>query len=94
MTAVRRLTAVRRVKCQEFSLDSHSKVSSPCPDSVKLGEIQQPVSDAEFHEEILLGVDDSPLRILSARRVVAMGFTREQAEELFSAKLPDYDEVI
>lgn len=42
MTAVRRRAAEQRVICSEFSIDSHSKVSSPCPDSVKLGEFQQP----------------------------------------------------
>ena len=47
MTAVRRRAAERRVKCHEFSLDSHSKVSSPCPDFVKLGEFQQPVTPGE-----------------------------------------------
>jgi hypothetical protein len=52
------------------------------------------ISDVEFHEEIMRGVDDTPLRIASAQRVVAMGFTREQAEELFSVKLPDSDESI
>ena len=51
------------------------------------------ISDAELFEEIMRGVDDTPLRIMSARRVVAMGFTREQAEELFSVKLSDYDAV-
>ncbi len=36
------------------------------------------------------GVDDTPLRIMSAQRVISkLGFTREQAEELFSVKLPD-----
>lgn len=44
MTAVRRRAAERRVKCHKFSLDSHSKVSSPRPDSVKLGEFQQPAN--------------------------------------------------
>ncbi len=45
------------------------------------------ISDAEFHEEIMRGVDDTPLRIMSAQRVVAMEFTREQAEKVFSVKL-------
>lgn len=47
------------------------------------------ISDADLHEEIMRGVDDTQLRIMSAQRVIAMGFTREQAEELFSVKLPD-----
>lgn len=47
------------------------------------------ISDAEFFEEIMRGVDDTQLRIMSAQRVIAMGFTREQAEELFSVTLTD-----
>lgn len=44
MRAVRRRATERRVKCHEFSLDPHSKVSSPCSDSVKSGEFQQPAN--------------------------------------------------
>jgi hypothetical protein len=47
------------------------------------------ISDAKFHEEIMRGVDDTSLRIMSAQRVIAMGFTQEEAEELFSVTLPD-----
>lgn len=47
------------------------------------------ISDEKFHEEIMRGVDDTSLRIMSAQRVIAMGFTREETEELFSVKLPD-----
>ena len=47
------------------------------------------IGDAEFHDEIMRGVDDTQLRIMSAQRVIAMGFTREQAEELFGVKLRD-----
>ena len=48
------------------------------------------ISDIKFHEEIMAGVDDTPLRIMSAQHVIStMGFTREEAEELFSVKLPD-----
>lgn len=51
------------------------------------------MSDTKIHEEIMAGVDDTPLRIMSAQRVIStMGFTREQAEELFSVKLPDESE--
>lgn len=49
------------------------------------------ISDTRFHEEIMRGVDDSPLRIMSAQRVIAMGISREEAEELFSVKLLDDD---
>jgi predicted transposase YbfD/YdcC len=51
------------------------------------------ISDAKFHEEIMRGVDDTPLRIMSALRVMAMGFTQAQAEKLFSVKLSDDDAV-
>ena len=47
------------------------------------------VSDAKLHEELMAGVDDTPLRIMSARRAVALGLTREEAEAVFSVKLPD-----
>lgn len=47
------------------------------------------ISDAILHEEIMRGVNDMPLRIMSAKRFLAMGGTREQAEKLFSVKLPD-----
>lgn len=53
------------------------------------------ISDAKIHEEIMAGVDDKPLRIMSAQRVIStMGYTREQAEELFSVKLPDDAEAV
>ncbi len=46
------------------------------------------VSDALFHEEIMKGIDDTALRIASARKAVAtMGFTREIAEDIFGVKL-------
>lgn len=47
------------------------------------------VSDAKLHEELMAGVDDTPLRIMSARRAVALGLTREEAEAVFSVQLPD-----
>ena len=47
------------------------------------------ISDAKLHEEIMAGVDDTPLRIMSARRAVALGLTREEAEAVFSVQLPD-----
>lgn len=46
------------------------------------------VSDAKLHEEIMAGVDDTPLRIMSAWRLVKLGMTRAQAEELMSVELP------
>ncbi len=46
------------------------------------------ISDRAFHEEILSAVDDTPLRIRSAKRVMAKGFTRAEAETLFRVKLP------
>jgi len=49
------------------------------------------VSDAKLHEELMAGVDDTPLRIMSARRAVALGLTREEAEAVFSVQLPDED---
>lgn len=53
------------------------------------------LSDTKLHEEIMAGVDDTPLRIMSAQRAIStMGFTREQAEELFSVKLPDDPEPV
>jgi hypothetical protein len=57
-----------------------SRIGSSNPDGT--------VSDAKFHEEIMAGVDDTPLRIMSARRAIGMGFTRKEAEELFSVTLP------
>lgn len=47
-------------------------------------------SDAALHEEIMAGVDDTPLRVMSALKMVASGtLTREEAESVFSVKLPD-----
>ena len=53
------------------------------------------LSDTRLHEEIMAGVDDTPLRIMSAQRAIStMGLTREQAEELFSVKLPEEPEPV
>lgn len=46
------------------------------------------ISDTKLHEEIMDGVDDTPLRVMSAQRMVKMGLTREEAEEVFKVKLP------
>lgn len=46
-------------------------------------------SDAALHEEIMAGVDDTPLRVMSALKMIAAGtLTREEAESVFSVKLP------
>lgn len=48
------------------------------------------VSDSKLHEELMEGVDDTLLRIMFAQRAISkLGFTREQAEELFSVSLSD-----
>lgn len=47
------------------------------------------ISDAKLHDELMAGVDDTPLRIMSARRAIALGLTREESEGVFSVKLPD-----
>jgi len=47
------------------------------------------ISDTKLHEEIMAGVDDTPLREMSAQRMVAEGaLTREEAEKAFNVKLP------
>ncbi|MBV6475322.1 MAG: hypothetical protein MOGDAGHF_00840 [Rhodocyclaceae bacterium] len=67
MTAVRRLAVKPQVKCHEFSLDSHSKVSSPCPDSVKLGEIQQPVRKMPGNTQVGLNAALALLKLIDNR---------------------------
>jgi hypothetical protein len=65
-------------------------MKQPSPSSIGYRNPDGTVSDSKLHEEIMSGVDDTPLRIMSAQRVISkLGFTREQAEELFSVKLPD-----
>jgi hypothetical protein len=47
-------------------------------------------SDAALHEKIMAGVDDTPLRVMSALKMVASGtLTQEEAESVFSVKLSD-----
>ncbi len=47
------------------------------------------LSDSKFHEEIMAGVDDTPLRVLSAQRAIKqLGLSREEAEECFNVTLP------
>ena len=46
------------------------------------------VSYREIHEAILSAVDDTPLRIRSAQRMMRMGLTRAEVETVFKVKLP------
>lgn len=47
------------------------------------------LSDARLHEEIMSGVNDTALRLRSAKRAIeTMGLTIEQAEKAFGVKLP------
>jgi len=47
-------------------------------------------SDAAFHESIMSGVDDYPLRLESARRAVRdFGVTVDQAEKAYNVKLEE-----
>lgn len=47
-------------------------------------------SDAAFHEEIVAGVDDYPLRLESARRAVRdFGVTVDQAEKAYNVQLEE-----
>lgn len=46
------------------------------------------ISDAQLHEEIMSGLDDTALRMRSAKRAIeTMGLTLEQAEKAFGVKL-------
>lgn len=43
-----------------------------------------------MHTEIMGNVDDSALRLTSAKRgIQKLGLTKEQAESLFKVKIPD-----
>lgn len=47
------------------------------------------ILDTTFHEEFMTGVDDTVLRLMSARRAIAeLGLTREEAEAVFGVQLP------
>lgn len=51
------------------------------------------ISDAKLHDELMAGVDDTPLRIMSAQRAITQfGLTRAEAESVFDVKLPDGSE--
>ena len=44
---------------------------------------------AKLHEELMAGVDDSALRLMSARRAVEkLGMTQAEAEEVFGVTFP------
>ncbi len=45
------------------------------------------ISDIKFHEEMMAGVDDTPLRLMSAYRCIALGMTPEAVEDVFKLKL-------
>lgn len=48
------------------------------------------ISDAQLHEEIMAGVDDSAVRQRSAKRAIEeLGLTKEEAEAVFGVQLPD-----
>lgn len=48
------------------------------------------LSDRNMHTEIMGNVDDSALRLTSAKRgIQKLGLTKEQAESLFKVKIPD-----
>lgn len=65
---------------------------APRPSSVVIRYPDGSVSDRALHEEILAAVDDTPLRIRSAQRAMAMGMTRAEAETLFKVKLSRADD--
>lgn len=65
-------------------------MSKPSPSRVGYRNTDGTVSDAKLHEEIMAGVDDTPLRVMSALKMMAAGtLTREEAEAVFDVKLPD-----
>ena len=61
----------------------------PVPSSIGYKSAPGKVSDAKLHEEIMAGVDDSALRLMSARRAVEkLGMTQSEAEEVFGITFP------
>lgn len=46
------------------------------------------VSDVKLHEEIMAGIDDTHLRLISAQRGLKLGLTREEVEKVLNVKLP------
>jgi hypothetical protein len=69
-------------------------MKKPIPSRIGYRNLDGTVSDNNLHEEIMAGIDDTPLRIMSARRLVAMGLTREVAEAALDVKLPDDPEPV
>lgn len=61
----------------------------PVPSSIGYKSTSGNVSDAKLHEEIMAGVDDSALRLMSARRAVEkLGMSQVEAEEVFGVTFP------
>lgn len=65
-------------------------MSQPLPSRIGIRSVSGEISDEKLHAEIMDGVDDSALRLDSARRAMEkLGLTREQAETLFNVRLPE-----
>ena len=61
----------------------------PVPSSIGYKSASGKVSDAKLHEEIMAGVDDSALRLMSAQRAIEkLGMTQAEAEEMFGVTFP------
>ena len=61
----------------------------PVPSSIGYKSASGNLSDAKLHEEIMAGVDDSALRLMSARRAVEkLGMSQVEAEEVFGVTFP------
>ncbi len=61
----------------------------PVPSSIGYKAASGKVSDAKLHEEIMAEVDDSALRLMSARRAVEkLGMTQAEVEEVFGVTYP------
>lgn len=61
----------------------------PVPSSIGYKSASGNVSDAKLHEEIMAGVDDSALRLMSARRAVEkLGMSQVEAEEVLGVTFP------
>jgi len=66
-------------------------MSQPPPSRIGIKSVSGEISDEKLHAEIMDGVDDSALRLASAKRAVEkLGFTREQAESLFNVRLAEH----
>lgn len=61
----------------------------PKASSIGYKTVKGGISDTRLHEEIMAGVDDTALRVMSAQRAVdKLGLTREEAEDVFGVMLP------